>query len=574
MTKRTVKLRLSALLVACVMAVTACGQTAEKNESTNAKGSETQQTGAVTSEVQEETGYFNATGFPIVNEEITLKILCCANASSTVDFEDMPGWKYLEELTGIKFEIESYANKDLYDKMPLIMSDPDAMPDIFLQCGMSGADLLNYGQQGLLMDMTDLIEQYGENIKKCWEVEPLNRSYATSTNGAVYGLPSYNNFGLPNVWTFQVNSRWMKNCGIEEYPTTIEEFKDMLIKFRDMDANGNGDPTDEIPLMGTYYDNMMQILGNVYNMPIDWPRYDAQFGALYGTTEAVPVFMMDNYRDMIEFMHELYDEGLMNKDCFSVSGEEDKARRLSDVYGVFANLLTATAQDKYNPDEWVSIPLLTTQYRADTTDYAYVTPSYQTGMGMISSNTKYPEACIRFLDFVMSTDGTALFINAYVSNLHTGGYDLKAAGVSQEIIDIYQKELAANGGDQTKAQANITGCRGCLWLYQFADYAVEGAANVTNNVATSNALKKSYSGKEFFNPTHTIAFNEEEQEIVSTYKTDIDGYITERITRWIAGEEDLNDETWNAYIAELKKMKVDKLTEAYVSAHKRFFGVE
>jgi len=324
---------------------------------------------------------------------------------------------------------------------------------------------------------------------------------------------------------------------------------------------------------------MMQILGNVYNMPIDWPRVDAQYGALYGTTEAVPVFMMDNYRDMIEFMHELYDEDLMNKDSFSVSGEEDKARRFSDLYGVFAHLVAATAEEKYNPDEWVSIPLLTTEYREDTTDYAYVTPSYQSGMGMISSNTKYPEACIRFLDYLMSIDGSALFINSNLITLHTGGYDLEAAGVSQEIIDMYKTELAANGaangGGQSKAQANITGCNGCLWLYQFADYAVEGAANVTtNNIATWNALKKSYSGKEFFNPTHTITFNEEEQEIVSTYKTDLDNYIKERITRWIAGEEELNDESWNAYIAELKKMNVDKLTEAYVSAHKRFFGVE
>lgn len=566
------KWKITALLLACIMAMTACGQVGESKNTNTSASSESKQS-ASSSISQEESKYFNETGFPIVNEEITLKILCCANAASTVDFEDMPGWKYLSELMGINFEIESYAEKDLYNKMPLIMSDPESMPDIFLQCGMGGTDLLNYGQQGLLLDLTDLIEQYGTNIKKSWETEALNRSYATSTDGSIYGLPSYNNYGVPSgVWTFQVNKRWMENCGITEYPDTVEEFKNMLIAFRDMDANGNGDPNDEIPLMGNQT-SIFQILGAAFNMPIDWPWVGVQYGALYGTTEAVPVFMLDNYRSMVEFINELYEEKLINQDMFSVAGDENKARRLSDIYGVNANLTDYNVAEKYNPDEWVSIPLMGSEYVEDPTAYAYVTPQYQTGMGMISSNTKYPEACIRFLDYLMSADGTALFVNAHLTSLYTGGYDLEAAGVSKEIIDMYSKELENNGGNVSLAKANIVGCGGCLWLYQFADYAIE-QTNMNTMAKTSTELKKSYSGKEFFNPTHTISLTEEEQEIVSTYKTDIDSYVKETVAKWIAGEEDLNDETWKTYIEKIEAMHVDKLTDAYVGAHNRFFGVE
>lgn len=96
-----------------------------------------------------------------------------------------------------------------------------------------------------------------------------------------------------------------------------------------------------------------------------------------------------------------------------------------------------------------------------------------------------------------------------------------------------------------------------------------------NNIQKTYAeLKESYVGKEFYNPTHTLAMTEEEQEAASIYETDIDSYVKERVSRWIAGEEELNDTTWNAYIQQLKDMKVDKLTEAYVSAHNRFFGVK
>lgn len=34
-------------------------------------------------------------------------------------------------------------------------------------------------------------------------------------------------------------------------PTTTDEFYEMLVAFRDQDANGNGDPNDELPLLGS-----------------------------------------------------------------------------------------------------------------------------------------------------------------------------------------------------------------------------------------------------------------------------------------------------------------------------------
>ncbi len=563
----TKKMRVAALLTACIMAITACGQT-ESGKSSEASKTSESKVETSSSTVVEEESYFNETGMPIVKEEITLKVLTCANPSSTIDYEDMPAWKYLSELTGIKFEFESYIEADLYQKMPLIMSDPEALPDIFWGCGMSASDLLTYGAQGLLMDMTDLIEQYGTNIKASWEKAPANKSFFTSPDGGVYGLPALGMSGVPTgIFTFQVDKRWMENCGIAEYPTTVDEFKEMLIAFRDMDANGNGDPDDEIPLM--YSDALYQILGGAYDMAIDWPWTGARYSAKYGTTEALPLFMTENYRAMIEFVCELYEEKLINQDMFSVSGDENKARRLSGIYGVYSNMTAAAVDGMWDPDEFVSIPLMGSEYLEDPTAYLYTTPSYQTGMAMIGGNTEYPEACMRVLDYFFTTNGMALINASY----HKGSYDLEAAGVAQEIIDIYKEALAANENDNTKTRAAVIGTLGCYESAIMLPYKLE--TEYANNIQKTYAeLKESYVGKEFYNPTHTLAMTEEEQEAASIYETDIDSYVKERVSRWIAGEEELNDTTWNAYIQQLKDMKVDKLTEAYVSAHNRFFGVK
>ena len=51
-----------------------------------------------------------------------------------------------------------------------------------------------------------------------------------------------------------VNHDWLEKYCQEtgkEAPVTTQEFEDMLIYWRDNDMNGNGDPSDEIPMAGT-----------------------------------------------------------------------------------------------------------------------------------------------------------------------------------------------------------------------------------------------------------------------------------------------------------------------------------
>ena len=45
---------------------------------------------------------------------------------------------------------------------------------------------------------------------------------------------------------FMINQGWLDNLGLDT-PSTIDELKKVLIAFRDNDANGNGDPNDELP---------------------------------------------------------------------------------------------------------------------------------------------------------------------------------------------------------------------------------------------------------------------------------------------------------------------------------------
>ena len=91
-----------ALLLAAAMAVTSlagCGSSAGSEESAaseSAAGSEAS---------GEASSNFNAEGYPIVNDEITLKVMLAIRDTDTmIAPEEMPAVQRLDELTGIKTE--------------------------------------------------------------------------------------------------------------------------------------------------------------------------------------------------------------------------------------------------------------------------------------------------------------------------------------------------------------------------------------------------------------------------------------------------------------------------------------
>ena len=510
----------------------------------------------------------NAEGFPIVNEEVTIRILTQSSTQATdfTDMNDAPAWKYIEELTGVNIEIEEYTSEDLATKLPLIMSDPDNMPDILWQAKLGEDNTMAYGEEGLLLDMSPYLEKYGPNIIKTFESDAAFEGFARSADGGLYSLPSYN--GEHGGYFLVINQRWMDNCGITELPTTLEEFKDMLIKFRDMDANGNGDATDEIPLQANN-NSLWAVMGDSVGMMGTWPYIGATWYADDNSTEVHPTFASDRYRYAVEYVKSLYDEGLMNQDYLTT--QEGNARRLSDIHGVLVYQTWPTKEEKYDPDEWVVIPCP----KSELYDMEYQTlePAYQTNMAAITSNTKYPEVCVRILDYAMSVEGSAIF-----SAINPKDYDveaLKEAGMSEEAIELCAefRKTVDTGIDQ----ANLFGTYGCRNIKQLSQYKLpttEYANNIQKTIQENirDVYHKNGKTKNAF--TYSLKFLPEESEVIAQYQADIDTYVKDKLSQWVTGGEELNDDTWNAYIKQLEAMEVDQLTDAYQAAANRWYGVE
>ena len=210
--------------------------------------------------------------FPVVEEPITLSMCMLRSASSADDPQDLWFFRYYGQMTNVNWEITEIDSAAWAD-MKNIMLASDDYPDVFYGPTFTSDELLKYGQEGIFIDLKDYIYEYADNMKKLFEVVPEAEAGMYAPDGNIYSLvyfePQPEDWYPANCLGFmQINRTWLKNLGLE-MPSTLDELYNVLLAFKEQDANGNGDPNDEIPWLSTKNSGgseplIMEALGMVY----------------------------------------------------------------------------------------------------------------------------------------------------------------------------------------------------------------------------------------------------------------------------------------------------------------------
>ncbi|UFU06656.1 extracellular solute-binding protein [Ruania halotolerans] len=221
----------------------------------------------------------------------------------------------LEEAAGVTIEWEE-VSADWDQKKSTMLAAGD-IPDLVVGVNsITNADQATF--TGLFEDLSDDMDAL-PNVAAMFDALPETEQMATSTDGQIYGLPSYRRF-WPDTATRQfINQQWLDNLGLEQ-PTTWDELHEVLLAFKDEDANGNGDPNDEIPMdwapagdTGFGFFQPTVLLGGL-GMPIS----DGGGQGYFVEDGQVGNFLIDErYRDLIAFLHELYADGLISQDVMT-----------------------------------------------------------------------------------------------------------------------------------------------------------------------------------------------------------------------------------------------------------------
>ncbi len=257
-----------------------------------------------------------ALALPFVPEGANVELSLFMPLSSVVDdYVNNTCTKQIEEQTGLKLSFVTSPAADAITKRNLLLSSGD-YPDIICS-PLSRNEMALYAEQGVFISLDQYLDTYAKNALKCFEEYPGSKLACTGLDGKIYGLPDVNdcyhcNHGNGRLWYY---TPWLEKAG-GKLPETTEELKTYLMAIKNNDPNGNG-KADEIPL-AFKSDEVLQAVRFFMNSFCVYP----QDGYRLDDGKITAVFTTDAFKQGLAYMADLYKNGLILQEAFSISGED------------------------------------------------------------------------------------------------------------------------------------------------------------------------------------------------------------------------------------------------------------
>ncbi|HIV26815.1 MAG TPA: hypothetical protein IAA64_02505 [Candidatus Ornithocaccomicrobium faecavium] len=509
-------------------------------------------------------------GFPVVKEPVSVTI-ALVPTSSAVDFQVEQNWmtEYINRNSGLDIEWMVIDATAATERIPLMLNSGD-MPDAILGHGFQANDIAQYGaSEGMFYPVNELLD-YMPIFSAFLEENPAVREGITTPDGNIYGFPALNNI-YSYAARFFIDQTWLDRVGLEN-PTTLEEFKNMLIAFRDEDANGNGDPDDEIPWGGSWSgayaerDPIFYALGYAAsgNLAVDHNKENPDI--VFVPYEA-------QYKDYLLYMNDLWNEGLLDPDMFTQAETQVQADVLEGTIGFCA----MSAPYVYAPetkDNWVAINAMSKE-EGGLRIYPAANPVYIPAFMVLNADCEeeVAAALAALADEMYSVEwyGWSMYGPEAGSELDyfgTGHY------VEDGVIKYNMPDDVTNEWSFRCTYLTIWNLPGFnslqydpyyqLYAEQFPD------TQLGQLFATGNYFEDWQPNFiETYQPYYaesipTFYFTEDDLDRINTLQTPLDDYVASMEAKFITGEISIEDE-YDNFVATLEEYGVQEYVELYNS---------
>ncbi|MCR2804705.1 extracellular solute-binding protein [Paenibacillus soyae] len=505
---------------------------------------------------------FNASAYPIVNEKITLKLMG-SKSPLQGPWDQMMFFEEMERMTNIHFEFETPDDSAYQEKKNLTFASGN-LPDVFFGGKLSSFDQFNYGKQGLLIPLEDLIDKYAPHLKALLDKDPSIRKAITAPDGHIYALPQVSNISrdIMSLRTY-LNAEWMEALGNPKLPETTDELLELLKRFRDEDPNRNG-KKDELPLSFNNVKGDSLHDARAYLMPafgLLEDRYNQSRLQVEGDKVSA-VFLSDSYRQFLTYMNKLHAENLLDAEIFTHTDQQLKAKGQEDRIGMTfqAAPFLIYNVDVANVEANAKYPLVL-PLTSPINDKKLFSPNPHivTGTFAITQKNKYPEATIRWVDYLYTSEGFML------GNQGIEGEAWKWRDESKTVWDRLVPEGMKANEFRAKNTPDVGTPIPLLKSKELNDKQSDVLAAILNEQAEKlTAFAKS--------PMPLLFLTEEEENRINILKNDLLIYISQMEAKFVLGKEKL--ENWDEYLATLKKLNVDEYVEIYQRAYDRWKKAE
>lgn len=510
---------------------------------------------------------------PAMAEDVPTFVITLRTSTLVTDYEDNYFTKWIEETYGCNLEFNLLpAGDEGRTKLDMmVMGEEDLGDIIMMDGGLGTAKTLSYADAGAILPLNEYIDKLDTQLEATGEQLGIDFiAAAAMPDGTVYSYPGYfpegNNITQYRAW---INTTWLKNLGLD-MPTTPDELYNVLKAFKEQDANGNGDPNDEIPMLGcvawSSYPQVYLLNGFVY--------YDRSPSLTLDDGKVNAAYVQEGYREGLRYINKLVEEGLMVKDSWTISNGQYKEYLATETPTVGVHLYTNLAyvgptDENKNQYEWLPPLIGADGEQRSVNVYSSGSP---TDTLYIPATAKDPEASFKLIDWLFSNEA---FERARygVEGVHyekvTDAETLEALNLTDVGYAIKEGDNGWGEANNMSWQANLGNNMGqmvqCQWngdpnYYQYKRY-----------VAVQEMLKMMPQEGEY---VPELVYTPEEQETYDELYNVIKTFYREYEERFILGDLDIDDDAvWQSYLDTLyNEMNLNEYLELVQTAYDRTYA--
>ncbi|EFM08655.1 extracellular solute-binding protein family 1 [Paenibacillus curdlanolyticus YK9] len=515
----------------------------------------------------------NTTETPTTDKSpITYTMLAADPSPDWNQMQDEVG-KKITEKTGVTLKMDFATDAN---KVALVAASGE-YPDIISAKGSSNL----FVDAGAVLDLTDLIDQYGPNLKKVYG-DYWNRLKWSNDDQGVYVVPTYD--GVGNTYFDAGGAFSLQHQAVEEagYPQikTVKDYEKVIADYvAKHPTTADGKKTLGLSLLADDWRIMISVTNPAFQA-----TGASDDGEIYidpKTYQATFHYRRPEEKEYFRWLNHMNDIGLIDPESFVQKEDQYKAKIAQGrVVGVidqkwgFQSSIDSLKKEGKNA---ATYGFYSVQMDDKTVDHTFEPTGFMGGYGlMISKDAKNPERIIQMLDYLASEEGQVL-INWGIEGKHYNVENGKRV-IPQAVQD-----------QKTNDASNFKKTTGIGLYNNYGPHYGDGVQDSTGNYFTTNfpeQIQKTYSEedkkvlaaygkttwkdfypseKEFAAKPWGAAWNlpvpsDSDANIIYNKLTPI---VRKRIPEIILSKPSEFDAKWDAFLAELDKNGVKKYEEEY-----------
>lgn len=512
-------------------------------------------------------------------------VLGVPDAVNVIDWETNKQTLQIEKTLGVDLQFVKFPSDsaEYQQKLELAMLSGEELPDaLMLNFTLTPAQAQLYAEMGQIVPITKYFDgqtPYLDANLASMTANGISKEdyvmYVTSPDGEAYGFGTAtttpnNSISDGRVLVYEPwKKAYLEASGLEDVVTT-EQFKDMLIYFRDNDMNGNGDPSDEIPMMG-YKDTVMTNLICTLMNPFIYTQENFYYND-NGTVAFAPV--SEGWKEGLKYIKSLFDEGLISTLSLTQDSTQFNAVCSAETttVGVMCRISAShMLSSDYRRWEYVPSNALEGPTGLRQTFQKPNTPSIRF---IVTSNCEDVDMAVKLADYLSSIE-----INIWsrygiegenwrrVTEVVNGRSLYESMGIKGD-MEVFNVEWGSAQNTHWH-QTGLCLSDGSSTSLRVIAVEEEGVYDHMVRIAENLPVEMSYINNDA--GLFALIYTADEQAVVAEYQNTVNDYVAESFARFVTGAVDI-DAGWDAYVEEYYKMGLEDYLAAVQSAWSRMNG--